>query len=231
MKLATFTSQRAIFFAKNLLGKQCQPAQMLSFDFSEATLTAPNSSNSDVSLCEFANVFTCRLGKMNLVKHAIHTEGAPFWQPIQRLPVSTKGVVWTNHGENIVIEFTPDISGYVRTIPYLVLGWLPLINLFMYINQHECSILHFTIGSSLVSNFTHWLGIHWSIALEIAIGYFYPLETHVGYSHWILLYWNHHHWNNSHTETSIVSHWIKHSLTCIIGHWLKLTLNRVYEIN
>ena len=92
-------------------------------------------------------------------------------------------------------------------------------------------MLHFTIGSSLVSHFTHWLGIHWSFALEIPIGYFYPLESHIGYSYWILLDWNHHHWNNGHTEISTISHWIGHSLACIIGHRLKLTLNLVHEVN
>ena len=86
------------------------------------------------------------------------------------------------------------------------------------------SILHFIIGSPLVTYFTHWLAIHWFIALKLLIGCLYQLETHIGYSHWISLDWNHQHWNNGRTEASIVSHWIRHSSACIIGYWLNLVL-------
>ena len=96
-----------------------------------------------------------------------------------------------------------------------------------YISQHKCLSFTFTIGSSLVSHFTHWLSIHQFTALEFPIGYSYPLEI----QRWISLDWNHYYWINSHTKTLTISNWIEHSLTCIIGHWLKLTLKPLHEVN
>ena len=73
-------------------------------------------------------------------------------------------------------------------------------------------MLHFTIGSSLVSHFTHRLGIHWFIALELPIGYIYPLEIQL----WISLDWNHHHWINSRTQN--IDHFTLDRT--FIAHWL-----------
>ena len=95
LKLGTFTPRKGIY----LVESECEsdegqePAQVPSFDFSGSNLDTTQQQQLKSLLHEFGDMFTPKLGKTSMVKHAIRTKGPPIRQPIRRLPMSTQGVI------------------------------------------------------------------------------------------------------------------------------------------
>ena len=73
-----------------------QQSALLNFDLEESHLNEKQQKEPKFLLCSFKDIFSGMgdpLGRTNVVKHAIKTQGPPIRQPMRRLPIVMKDVV------------------------------------------------------------------------------------------------------------------------------------------
>ena len=100
LKLETFTPRKGTYMytCMYLVESECEsdiqvPMEMPDFDFSGSNLNIIQQQQLKAVLQEFGDLFTPKLGKTSMVKHAIRTKGPQIQQPVRRFPVLTQKVI------------------------------------------------------------------------------------------------------------------------------------------